>query len=139
MGGGCGELKVFLRSNRFHMENGYVAPECSVSFSPPTDDDALITTAAVDCLNQIFKPGQLYKRAGVVLSKIVPRQEFTLTLFEDIERQTREIEKSRRLMKAVDGLNIGVKDHVVKLAIQLTKGESGHNYGYSLSFGDSKA
>ncbi len=38
-------------------------------------------------------------------------------------------------MKTIDGLNFGNYNHVVKLASQLTAGQSGHNDGYSSSFG----
>ena len=131
----CGELTVFLRTNRFHTERGYYAPEATVVFSPPTDDAAMITTAAVEALDRIFNPNLKYKRAGVVLTKITPRQSITPSLFEDVEHHNRMVEKSRKLMQAVDGLNVGVKDHLVKLASQLTKGHVGHNDGYSSSFG----
>lgn len=133
MEGECGELTVFLRTNRFHTERGYYAPEASVVFSPATDDAASITTAAVACLEHIFNPALKYKRAGVVLSKIVPKAASAPSLFDEEGNMRKS--RSGRLMKAVDGLNFGVKEHVVKLASQLTKGHSGHNEGYSSSFG----
>lgn len=135
MDGECGELTVFLRSNRFHLEHGYFAPEITIKFMPPTDDAAVITQAGVQGLTQIFNPAIKYKRAGIVLSKITPRRSITPSLFDDIELQNREIERSRKLMEAVDGLNVGVREHIVKLASQLTKGHIGHNDGYSSSFG----
>ena len=135
MEGECGELTVFLRTNRFHAENGYYAPHATVVFSPATDDAAMITTAAVECLERIFNPALKYKRAGVVLSKIVSRSSITPSLFEEIDGSDRKRSKSRNLMKAVDELNFGESDHIVKLASQLTKGHVGHNDGYSSSFG----
>lgn len=135
MEGECGELTVFLRTNRFHIERGYYAPEVTLKFNPPTDDAAVITSAGVEGLEQIFNPRLKYKRAGIVLSKITPRRSVTPSLFEDTESHNRVVEKSRKLMEAVDGLNVGVKEHLVKLASQLTKGHVGHNDGYSSSFG----
>ena len=131
----CGELKVFLRTNRFHTERGYYAPEVSLAFNPPTDDAAAITSAAVKGLQHIFNPCQKYKRAGVVLSKITPRRSLTPSLFDDVEQHNELVDKSRKLMRAIDELNVGVREHVVKLASQLTKGQTGHNDGYSSSFG----
>ena len=95
----------------------------------------MITTAAVECLERIFNPALKYKRAGVVLSKIVSRSSITPSLFEEIDGSNRKRSKSRNLMKAVDELNFGESDHIVKLASQLTKGHVGHNDGYSSSFG----
>lgn len=134
MEGMCSELLVFLRTNRFHTESGYFAPEAVVEFSRPTDDAAEITTAAVRCLHQIFNPSLKYKRAGVVLNKIVARGGVSISLF-DSEDDGERRGKSRKLMKAVDNLNFGVKEHLVKLASQLIQGQPGHNDGYSSSFG----
>ncbi len=133
MSGECGELTVFLRTNRFHTERGYYSPQATVVFSPAIDDTAAITKAAVGCLERIFNPSLKYKRAGVVLSRINPRRSITPSLFEE-EGISIKRSKSRDLMKAVDGLNSGEREHVVKLASQLTKGHVGHNDGYSSSF-----
>lgn len=135
MEGMCGELVVFLRTNRFHTERGYYAPEAKVEFAEPVDDAAEITTAAVRCLESIFNPALKYKRAGVVLNRIVPRRGVSQTLFDEDGREAAKRGKSRKLMDVVDNLNFGVKEHLVKLATQLTKGEDGHNDGYSSSFG----
>lgn len=129
----AGKITVFLRSNRFHIENGYVAPEASARFEPEEADAARITTTAVHLLERIFSPGQAYKRAGVILSDIVPASS-SFSLFDSPE-QIETQRQSERLMKIVDALNVGVGPHVVKLAAQLTKGHIGHNDGYSSSFG----
>ncbi len=135
MEGLCGELMVFLRTNRFHTEKGYYAPQAVVEFKEPLDDAAEITTAAVKCLESIYNPALKYKRAGVVLNKIVGRGSVCGSLFDEDGRLAARRGKSRKLMDVVDNLNFGVKEHVVKLATQLTKGEEGHNDGYSSSFG----
>lgn len=138
MEGACGEVTVFLRTNRFHLEKGIYAPEASAQFLTPTDDVAVITTAAVDCLEKIYNRAFRYKRLGVVLSKIVQRQSVTRSLFEEIDPSNAGTVRSRRLMEAIDRINEGLGNHGVKLASQLTKGHSGHNDGYSSSFGSPK-
>lgn len=138
MEGECGELTVYLATNRFHKERGYHSPHATVDFSPAVDDASIITRAAVDCLERIFIPGVAYKRAGVVLGRIARRRPLTASLFADVEEENSRVERSRRLMTAVDGLNLGVGDHVVKLASQLIKNRAGHNDGYSSSFGAPK-
>ena len=135
MEGECGELTVFLHTNRFHPERGEAYPAATAIFQPPTADAAHITTTAVELLTRIFNPAQYYKRAGVVLSKITPALAPEFTLFEEENAAVEEKIRSRKLMDAVDGLNIGVGPHLVKLASQLTKGHPGHNDGYSSSFG----
>lgn len=135
MEGECTRLTVFLRTNRFHTEKGYFAPEMTATFPNPVDDTAVLTETAIRCLEQIFNPDLRYKRAGVVLSGIVPRSAVAPSLFDEDGRYGRWMEKSRRLMDTVDGLNLGVKEHLVKLASQLVNGHIGHNDGYSSSFG----
>lgn len=133
MGGRCGVITVFLRTNRFHTERGYSAPQTCVKFSEPVDDTAVLTSAAVEALGHIFEPGTLYKRAGVILSDISSART-TPSLFESEEASRARIH-SKALMQTLDRLNIGAGPHVVKLASQLTKGHIGHNDGYSSSFG----
>ncbi len=38
-GGECGKVTVFLRSNRFHTENGYEAPDGSIDFEKRVSDE----------------------------------------------------------------------------------------------------
>lgn len=138
MHGVCGEVSVFLCTNRFHTENGYAAPSAACRFEPPTADTSIITGAAIDLSASIFDPAFGYKRAGVVLSQITEVKALAPTLFEDIEEQRRCTEKSRRLMETIDRLNKGVGPSVLKLATELSKGHLGHNDGYSSSFGPAK-
>lgn len=133
MKGRCGRLTVFLRTNRFHLEKGYYAPEISCTFDPPTDDTAHITSAGIHLLTKIFNPSIAYKRAGVILSDI--RQDSGMYSLFDTPEEIRQRMESGKLMKAIDKLNAGVGPHMVKLASQLTKGHIGHNDGYSSSFG----
>lgn len=139
MEGECCRLTLFLRTNRFHTERGYHAPEASVEFAFPVDDQQIITQAALACLEKIFNPQLAYKRGGVVLSGIMPRRNPEASLFSDIEQDNKRSRKSRNLMKTIDTLNFGTSDHIVKLATQLTPGLPGHNDGYSSSFGPPKS
>lgn len=134
----CGGITIWLCTNRFHLNRGYAAPAASAEFKPPTVDSALIVNAALNLFDRIFKPGTLYKRAGVVLTNLTPALTLAPTLFEDLEKQRLEQLKSRTLMSAIDRLNKGCSNHILKLASELTKGHIGHNDGYSSSFGPSK-
>lgn len=135
MNGECGELTVFLRTNRFHTERGYYAPQVLVRFDPPIDDTSVITAAAIDALKQIYNPNLAYKRAGVILSHISERQRILPSLFEDEQVNNRRIEKSRKLMSTVDRLNKDMRNQQLRMASEITKSECGHNDGYSSSFG----
>jgi DNA polymerase V len=51
-------------------------------------------------LEQIYRPGYRYKKAGVLLNKLSPAEQLSMRLFGD-----GRFEKSRRVMKAVDEIN----------------------------------
>lgn len=131
----CGELIVFLRTNRFHPERGVSMPEALTLFKPPTADASVITMASVRLLDRIFSPGTYYKRAGVILNRITPAQMPQYSIFSEDNENVNQLIKSRNLMNVVDNLNSGVGPHLLKLASQLTQGHPGHNDGYSSSFG----
>lgn len=135
MAGECREISVFLRTNRFHPERGISTPGATYVLDEPTADASRITAVAVRLLDNIFNPGMAYKRAGVVLSRITPSRPPEASLFDEGNRQLLQTIRSRKLMQAIDNLNVGAGPHRVKLASQLTKGHPGHNDGYSSSFG----
>lgn len=135
MGGMCETLTVFLRTNRFHTDAGYLAPEGSVRFGTPTDDAAKITNAAIAVLDRIYDPAYAYKRAGVILNSITRSGIIEGSLFSEDAPDIESLRKSKRLMNALDSMNHGKGPHVIKLASELTKGHIGHNDGYSSSFG----
>ncbi|MDE7403436.1 MAG: Y-family DNA polymerase [Muribaculaceae bacterium] len=138
MDGVSGEITVFMSSNRFHTERGYVSPSMSAVLNPPTDDTAAIVAAGVSLAETIYDPHYAYKRAGVILSKIAPRKVQAPTLFEEIEQERLANERSHKLMQAIDKVNQGKSKMVVKLATELSKIHPGHNDGYSSSFGPAK-
>ena len=139
MGGEAGEIQVFLRTNRFHLEKGVYSPCAGAELNPPTSDSAVITGAAIALLRQIFRPEFKYKRGGVVLSRIRKGGIVAPSLFDEGSTIIEAMRKSKSLMQAIDSLNTGVGQHVLKLASELTAGHPGHNDGYSSSFGAPKA
>ena len=138
MGGEAAEVSVFLRTNRFHLERGTYAPMATAEFNPPTSDSAAIANAALRLLDRIYRPEFKYKRGGVVLSKIRRAGVVAPSLFDEGQTDIEAMRKSKRLMEAIDTLNAGVKQHVMKLASELSAGYTGHNDGYSSSFGPPK-
>ena len=96
----CGEINVFLLTNRHkeylpqHYENRMEI------LSVPTDSTLELTSHAVRLLRRIFRPGFAYKRAGVILSDLRSKGGIQTDLFDATDRN-----KHDRLMEAVDALN----------------------------------
>lgn len=136
MHGLCSLVSVFLRTNRFNPGKGVYCPEISMRLRRPSDDTMEIVNAGISGLERIFNPQTLYKRAGIVLSEIIPAMSYVGSLFDEESASIKEETPaaSSKLMNVVDRLNCNVGANVLKLASQLTKGHPGHNDGYSSSF-----
>lgn len=134
----CGEICVFLSSNRFHTERGYHSPAAGATFATATSNTADITAAGISLLERIYDPRYAYKRAGVTLNRIHPAMMSAPSLFDDIEGERQAKEKANKLMQAIDRLNPGVGERVIRLATELNIPHIGHNDGYSSSFGAAK-
>lgn len=136
MNAACRIVSVFLRSNRFHPERGKFRPEISLNLPNYSSETTGIVDAAIYGLDKIFRNGNLYKRAGVILSDIAPSKSIVGSLF-DMDTSCEEQHCNQfgpRLMKVVDSLNNNIGSPLIKLASQLAKEHPGHNDGYSSSF-----
>lgn len=70
-----------------------------------------LITPAMRLAEEIFKPGSEYKKAGVILSGIVPDTSIQSNLFIPPAKNNK-----RFLMDALDNLNFSMRDNVVKFA-----------------------
>ncbi|PQJ80698.1 Y-family DNA polymerase [Polaribacter porphyrae] len=108
----CHVIYVFLRSNRFDKSQQYQKENRTVILSYPTDSTLTIAKAAVTAVETIFQKGVEYKKAGVIISGLVPNDNFQLNLFEH------ENPKHKPLMSAIDHLNRKYKADKIKLGNQ---------------------
>ena len=85
----------------------------TIILDTPTNDGLEIVSRCINALRSIYRPDCLYKRAGVIVSDIVPQSQVQLTFFH----QHADIEKRQHLMAAVDKLNDGFGRMKVRFAI----------------------
>ena len=87
----CHMLIVQLSSDRHKTDAQQHRESKTVVFSYPTDSTLTISSAAIEAVKTIFKPGIKYKRAGVIVTGLVPNNNFQLNLFssENKIRQSR--------------------------------------------------
>lgn len=104
----CGEIVVFILTNR-HKDNIPQHYESRlVKLSVPTDSTLELTKYASGLLRQIYRKGYVYKRAGVILSDISSKKGTQRDMFDTTDR-----DKHDRLMKTVDGLNASFGRHKI--------------------------
>jgi DNA polymerase V len=95
----AGVVTVFLMTNRFTKEPQY-ANSVAIPLPVATQDTAELIRYALHGMTQLFREGYRYKKAGVLLTALVPAQQVQTHLFDRHNR-----ERSQRLMAALDAIN----------------------------------
>ncbi|MFA6037004.1 MAG: Y-family DNA polymerase [Legionellales bacterium] len=110
-------VTVFLKTNRHRHDLAQYSPAASISFIAPTDDIRIITQHAKLCLEDIYKQGFYYKKAGVYLTELTDRAGYQQ---QDLFAKPSEknIEKSQAFLKVFDKINKRFGKHSVRLASQ---------------------
>lgn len=106
-------LIVFAYTNRHREDLQQYFPSKVVSFSFATSDTIEIVKLANHALESIYKDGYEYKKAGVILTHIIPETEYMQDLFDPRDR-----EKQKRISDMVDSINKKNGNNSIKLAAQ---------------------
>jgi DNA polymerase V len=87
-------------------------PSLSASFTLPiaTSTTNDLIKPAVELATQLFENGRWYKKAGVILSGLVPENALQANLFETSGKD------NRKLMHMMDNVNFSMRDDVLKFA-----------------------
>jgi DNA polymerase V len=112
---------VYIQTSRFDNTERY-SPYIVVQMHEHTDDLLLITKAAMKGIDQIFKKGFKYKKAGIVLLEITDQSKFVPDLFTDYShKQERE-----RLSDAIEAISERFGKNLVTLGIANNKEATWH-------------
>ncbi len=94
-------LTVFVQTNPFDTQHPQYGNSATTEFELPTDDSATLIRAAHHGLERIFKQGDSYQRAGILLPDLLPAGVAQMSLFDSGERSAR----SEQLMTTLDNIN----------------------------------
>ena len=97
----CSAVTVFVSTNRYRDDLSQYRNQASCRLEKPTADTPVLLKTVASLLDSIFRPGYLYKQAGVVLSGIIPDEGHQLDLFTEPDDERR-----RRLMSVTDSINL---------------------------------
>lgn len=111
----CLAVSAFICTNPHREDLEQYDNFATTRLNVATCDTQAIVKAAGEALDKIYKNGYQYKRAGVMLSEISSDNAIQLDLFCGDKV---DIERSRRLMSAVDGLTTKYGMDMVRLAAQ---------------------
>lgn len=81
------------------------------TLSNPTSVTNELIKSAIGLVDQLYKPGKMYKKAGVMLSGLVPDASIQGNLFVPPSHNS-----SRFLMDVIDNVNFSMRDDVLKFA-----------------------
>lgn len=109
-------LTVFLHTNPFKPELPQYNPSRTVTLPTATNSSLWLVRHASEALRAIWRDGYAYKKAGVVVSGIVPENEVQLGFGASAE----EIERQKRLMRAMDAVRGRFGHGAVSVAAQGT-------------------
>jgi len=121
-GSTCKSVSVFICSNRFREDLQQYGNCAAVSLLTPTSDTLEITQAALRALDNIFVPGIMYKKSGVIVSDICDASQIQGNLFDPIHNRKERAE----LMKRIDSLNHRFGLKTVQLAVEGKEKQSWH-------------
>jgi len=106
-------MLVFIMTNPFAQRDPQYVNSRHFKLSVPTSDTSEIIGHAKRLLQEIYKNGYSYKKAGVIITEIVPDAPIQADLFDTVDR-----DRQKRLMKAIDSLNDGYGTNKVRSAAQ---------------------
>ncbi|WP_335965695.1 Y-family DNA polymerase [Galbibacter sp. PAP.153] len=108
----CNFMYVFLKSDRHKADEKQHRGGLLVTLPYPTDSSLTLVKYAVNAVEGIYKYGIKYKKAGVIVSGLVPTNARQLDMFLE------EDPKHHSLMKTIDGINNKYGTLKIKIANQ---------------------
>jgi DNA polymerase V len=93
-------LTVFLITNPFKKDDPQYSNAATIKLPVATDSTSNLLRYALPGVERIFRDGYRYKKAGVMLTALVPASQVQGDLFDQQDR-----ERSSRLMRVLDRLN----------------------------------
>ena len=106
-------LLVYIMTNPFAEKDPQYVNGRHLKLSIPTADTGEIIGYAKDLLNELFRTGYAYKKAGVIITEIVSDAPLQADLFDRVDRS-----RQKRLMSVLDSINEGLGSNKVRSAAQ---------------------
>lgn len=96
----CHEVMVFLLTNRHRDDKPQQFANRLIRLPVASDSTLELVNVASNAAGELVQKPYEYKKAGVILSDIVPKNAMQTALFDEVDHQ-----KQDRLMRALDAIN----------------------------------
>ncbi|VXB20599.1 SOS mutagenesis and repair protein UmuC [Flavobacterium sp. 9AF] len=108
----CYNVIIYLRKDKYIEENARYNFSRMYTLPFATNSGITISTTAIKMLNEIFEENTIYKKAGVIVTQIIPEETKQFHLFEE------ENPKHQAIMKVMDDFLVKTGERKIKLGNQ---------------------
>lgn len=108
----CYCVILFIRKNKFKTNNTRYNFYKQETLSYASNSSITISNIAIKMLDEIFEEGEIYKKAGVIVTQIIPQNRKQLNLFEE------ENPKHQKIMKVIDDFYQKTGERKIRLGNQ---------------------
>jgi len=110
-------VTVFIHTNRFRSDEPQYANAATHELLYPTDSAEELLRCALDAVENMYREGFRYKKAGVMLNNIVPSDHLTRRMFGQDSW-----ERTRRISQAMDEVNRRFGRNTIRYGSVVTDG-----------------
>jgi DNA polymerase V len=108
----CHGVILYLRKDHYKAEKERYSFYKLETLPFASNSNLTLSSVAVKLLKEIFEEGEIYKKAGVIVTQIIPENQKQLHLFEE------ENPKHQRLMKVIDDFHKKIGERKIRLGNQ---------------------
>ncbi|MBL7886457.1 MAG: Y-family DNA polymerase [Flavobacterium sp.] len=108
----CNAVILYLRKDHHKIQRDRYSFYRLETLPFASNSNITISSAAVQMLEKVFEEGEIYKKAGVIVTDIIPENAKQFQLFEE------ENPKHQKLMQVIDDFHKRTGERKIKLASQ---------------------
>lgn len=108
------KLTIFIHTSHFNPNTPQYGASRTIILPSATNDSAILIKHACKALNEIFKKGFKYCRAGIFVFDLSDETEIQLNIFDNLK----EREKNKKVSGLLDGINEKFGKGKIKFAVE---------------------
>ena len=108
----CYGVILYLRKDKYKVERQKYNFYKLETLPFASNSNITLSTLAVKMLNELFEEGEIYKKAGIIVTQIIPQDQKQFHLFEE------ENPKHQKLMKVIDDFHKKTGERKISLGNQ---------------------
>ena len=121
----AGSIMTYIRGDHFRKDLPFYSNSCQLKLATPSNDTVTIVRYALDALNNIWRDGFGYRKAGVMAMDVQHGGGIQLNVFDPYDHA-----KLHRLMTSIDSINNMYGSRSIKLAPSFKRGEWAPNQNH---------